>query len=135
MLLAFELARPWEGKGDSHLLSRTSIAWVTASRSASRSPPSRSAYQARNNKIEEIKTEALREVVEMDLRELRQSLGKTQVEMAEATGLTQPELSRMEHRLDYRLSTLRRYVEALGGHLEVTAVVGDKRVNIRTLEG
>jgi predicted transcriptional regulator len=79
-------------------------------------------------KFEEIKAQALQEVVGMDLRELRRSLGKTQLEMAEATGLTQPELSRMERRLDYRLSTLRRYVEALGGHLEVTAVVGDKRV-------
>src|SRR5262245_12806851 len=88
-----------------------------------------------SQKIEEIKAKALQEVVEMDLRELRRSLGKTQVEMAEATGLTQPELSRMERRLDYRLSTLRRYLEALGGHLEVTAVVGDKRVNLRTFEG
>ena len=88
-----------------------------------------------SQKIDEIKAKAVQEVVAMDLRELRQSLGKTQVEVAEATGLTQPELSRMERRLDYRLSTLRRYLEALGGHLEITAVVGDKRVNIRTFEG
>lgn len=88
-----------------------------------------------SQRIEGIKARAMQEVVEMDLRELRQSLEKTQVEMAEATGLTQPELSRMERRLDYRLSTLRRYLGALGGHLEITAVIGKRRVNLRTLGG
>jgi hypothetical protein len=42
--------------------------------------------------------------------------------------MTQAELSRVERREDHLVSTLRRYVEALDGHLEVVAVVGNKRI-------
>jgi hypothetical protein len=34
---------------------------------------------------------------------------------------------------DFRLSTLKRYVEALGGELEVVAAFGDKRVRLRAV--
>ncbi len=68
---------------------------------------------------------------EMSLRELRQLAGATQVDVAKALGIDQGQLSRFERREDRLLSTLRRYVEALGGELEVVAVVGDKRVPLR----
>ncbi len=42
--------------------------------------------------------------------------------------MTQPQLSRVETRRDHLLSTLRRYVEALGGTIEIVAVVKDARV-------
>jgi len=71
-----------------------------------------------------------KELLEMNLAELRKSLGATQVQLAEATGMSQPEISVAEKRSDHLLSTLRRYVEALGGELEVTAVVGGKRVRL-----
>jgi hypothetical protein len=70
------------------------------------------------------------ELVEMNLAELRKELGVTQVEMARAAEMTQGELSRLERRDDHLVSTLRRCVRALGGELEVTAVVGDKRVKL-----
>jgi hypothetical protein len=44
--------------------------------------------------------------------------------------MTQSELSRLERRPDHLVSTLRRYVKALGGELEVTAVLGAKRVKL-----
>lgn len=66
----------------------------------------------------------------MELRELREAAGKTQVEVAAIAEMTQAELSRFERRDDRRVSTLRRYVEALGGELEVVAVLGNKRITI-----
>ena len=70
------------------------------------------------------------EVLEMNLQELRKAVGKTQEELAEVLDLSQGELSQAERREDHLLSTLRRYVEALGGELEVVAHVGDKRVRL-----
>lgn len=71
------------------------------------------------------------ELQEMDLRELREAAGKTQAEMAEALRTVQPEISRLERREDYRLSTLQKYVTALGGSLELVAVFGNRRVRLR----
>ncbi len=68
----------------------------------------------------------------MSLRELRSLAGKTQIELSEAMGMAQSELSRVERREDLRLSTLRRYVESLGAKLEVVATLGDKRIVLRT---
>ena len=62
--------------------------------------------------------------------ELRKALGLTQEEAASGSDMTQSELSRLERRDDHLVSTLRRYVEGLGGELEITAVVGDKRVRL-----
>jgi transcriptional regulator len=70
------------------------------------------------------------ELFAMDLRTMRELLGKTQEEVAEAAKMTQSEISRMERRSDHRLSTLRRLVKALGGDLEVVANFGDKRVKL-----
>lgn len=72
--------------------------------------------------------EVANELLVMDLREIREMAGHTQAALAELTDMTQSELSRLERREDHRLSTLRRFVEALGGELEVVAVFGAKRV-------
>lgn len=56
------------------------------------------------------------------LAELRQSQGKTQREVAETLGVSQANISRIEHEEDVYLSTLRSYAEALGGRLEVNVV-------------
>lgn len=66
----------------------------------------------------------------LTLRGLRQRLDLTQVEVGKSAQMTQPELSRLESRRDHLTSTLRRYVEALGGTLEVNAVFGNRRVKI-----
>ena len=70
------------------------------------------------------------ELLEMSLVELRRELGVTRVDMATAAEMTQAELSKLERRDDHLISTLRRCVRALGGELEITAVVGDKRVKL-----
>ena len=83
--------------------------------------------------LEEIDREVEQELLEMDLRAIRELAGKTQVDVAEATDMTQSEVSRLERRQDVRLSTLKRFVEALGGELEVVATFGDKRVRLRAV--
>jgi predicted transcriptional regulator len=70
------------------------------------------------------------EVASFTLKELRNELEWTQSELAHAADMTQSELSRLESRADHRISTLRRYVEALGGTIEITAVVGGRRVRL-----
>jgi hypothetical protein len=66
------------------------------------------------------------------MRELRAFAGKSQVEVAEAMGVAQAEVSRLEGRADTKLSTIERYVKALGGEVEVVARFGDRslRLNI-----
>lgn len=54
------------------------------------------------------------------LRELRQIAGKAQAEIASALNITQPSVSKIEKQTDMHLSTLRNYVKAVGGELELT---------------
>jgi DNA-binding transcriptional regulator YiaG len=70
------------------------------------------------------------ELLEMDLRALREAAGLTQEELAQRVAVTQSQLSKLERREDFRLSTLRRYVAALGGQLEIIAVVDGKRIHL-----
>ena len=58
---------------------------------------------------------------EHTLQKLRRAQGMTQAAMAEALGIGQDGVSRLEQRSDMRLSTLRGYVEALGGKLSIVA--------------
>lgn len=60
------------------------------------------------------------------LRELRLRRGLTQLEIGSRLGMTQPEVSRLEHRRDVRLSTARSYVRALGGRLVLAARFGER---------
>jgi DNA-binding XRE family transcriptional regulator len=82
-------------------------------------------------KQQEIDRAVQREVLEMRLRELREMAGKTQAEVADALEKVQAEISQFENRPDHMLSTLREYVRALGGKLEVIARFGDKSVQLR----
>jgi DNA-binding XRE family transcriptional regulator len=54
------------------------------------------------------------------LRELRQLAGKGQADIASALNIKQPSVSKIEQQTDMYLSTLRSYVEALGGKLELS---------------
>ena len=58
---------------------------------------------------------------ERTLQELRQAHKLTQKRMAEVLGIGQDSVSRLEQRSDLLISTLRGYVEAMGGRLSLIA--------------
>ena len=68
------------------------------------------------------------------LREIREEQGVTQRELAERMCLTQPTISALESGdLDRSgLATLRSYVEALGGSVEVVATFGNRKLVLST---
>lgn len=74
---------------------------------------------ARRRRIETRAAERIAE--ELALRDLRKALGKTQVEVARRLKISQVTISDTERRGDVMLSTLRKYVGALGGKLELVA--------------
>lgn len=77
---------------------------------AARSPESRARIEAR---VEELRRE-------IALGQLREELNMSQTELARAMGVAQPTLAKMENQdNDPRLSTLKRYVTALGGDISI----------------
>ena len=62
----------------------------------------------------------------MTLSDLRKARDLTQERMAEALEIGQEGVSRLERRSDLLLSTLRSYVEAMGGSLELVATFPDR---------
>jgi hypothetical protein len=53
------------------------------------------------------------------LRMVREGLGRTQEDVARTAQMDQGDISRLEQRDDVKVSTLRRYVRALGGKLDL----------------
>lgn len=74
---------------------------------------------ARRRKIAARAKELIAE--EASLQDLRKAMGKTQVEMAEALGVGQDAISRVEQRVDMLISTLGDHVRVLGGELKLIA--------------
>jgi DNA-binding XRE family transcriptional regulator len=64
------------------------------------------------------------------LAEIRQQLGLTQAQLAEATGLSQARISQIENGDAVGLDTLRAYVVGLGGHLDIVARIGNIQLNV-----
>lgn len=62
------------------------------------------------------------------LRELRQIAGKAQADVATALKIKQPSVSKIEKQADMYLSTLRSYVEAIGGDLELVVRLPERPV-------
>jgi len=67
----------------------------------------------------------------MNLQELREHVRQTQGDVARRASVSQPQLSRVEGRRDHLVSTLRKYVRALGGDVQVIAAIGTKRIVLR----
>ncbi len=80
----------------------------------------------RQKRIEEQGKELIKEYNK--LVEFRKAVGLTQVELAGKMSITQENVSRLEKRSDMHLSTLRKYVEALGGELEILINIPDKKL-------
>lgn len=74
--------------------------------------------------------EAKKKIAEIALQELRQSLNLTQEEVARALDMKQASVSKLENQEDMYISTLSRFVRALGGNLKLVATFPDKEVVI-----
>lgn len=81
------------------------------------SPASKARSDAKHKKLVEA----------VPLAEVRKARELTQQQLAKRLGVNQGEISKMEHRTDMYVSTLRSLLEAMGGGLEVRAVFRDGR--------
>lgn len=80
-----------------------------------------------------LKREAHTELNRIGFGKLRQARQQTQIALAQKLNIPQGSVSRMEKRTDLLLSTLREYVGALGGKLELRAVFPDANFELETL--
>jgi DNA-binding XRE family transcriptional regulator len=64
---------------------------------------------------------------EMTLRELRKAHALTQTAIAGKLRIKQASVARMEQRSDLLLSTLRSYIRAMGGELELVARLPNRK--------
>lgn len=78
------------------------------------------AIEARGNEL------VARVARRMTLGEMRKGRKISQAKMAEALGIGQMQISRLERRKDPRLSTMQRTVAAMGGHLTLIATFPDQ---------
>ncbi|MFP5228769.1 MAG: XRE family transcriptional regulator [Acidobacteriota bacterium] len=70
----------------------------------------------------------------MMLNQLREARQLTQVNLAEVLHINQGAVSMMEKRTDMYVSTLRNYIEAMGGELKITAEFPDGSIQIEQFE-
>ncbi|MCU1341317.1 MAG: Cro-like protein [Candidatus Acidoferrum typicum] len=73
---------------------------------------------------------AMQDLRKMELRDLREALQITQVTLARKLKTTQAAVSRLEKRPGMMVNTLGDYIEALGGRIEVQAVLPGRTVNL-----
>ncbi|MBI4804808.1 MAG: XRE family transcriptional regulator [Desulfovibrio sp.] len=78
------------------------------------------------------KSNLLRE--EMDLAELRKARRLSQEELAQVLSIGQASVAKIEKRTDMYVSTLRRFVEAMGGSLDIVARFPDHSISIKKFE-
>lgn len=79
----------------------------------------------RKKKVEARAAELIAE--EMTLRDVRKALKLTQARVGELLEISQDNVSRIEKRSDMMISTLRSYIQAMGGELHITAKFPHKR--------
>jgi transcriptional regulator with XRE-family HTH domain len=77
---------------------------------------------------------AERLIEEMPLNELRAARKMTQEKLAENLRVKQAAVSKLERRADMYVSTLREFISAMGGELEITARFPDGSVRINQFE-
>ncbi|NJR17795.1 MAG: helix-turn-helix transcriptional regulator [Calothrix sp. CSU_2_0] len=69
-------------------------------------------------------------LLHLTLAELRESLARTQSDVANDMGVGQSALSKIEHQDDIQVSTLSRYIKSLGGNLKIIASFPDEEIVI-----
>jgi DNA-binding XRE family transcriptional regulator len=73
----------------------------------------------------------VKSVVEsVTLNQLRQARSLTQANLASVLGVNQGSVSKMEKRTDMYVSTLRSFIQAMGGQLQIKAVFPEGEVEI-----
>ncbi len=77
--------------------------------------------EERRQRVVERGQELIAEV--LALGQLRKRMAVSQQEMANRLEVSQPAISKLEQQADMQLSTLRNYVEALGGELEIVVTL------------
>lgn len=70
---------------------------------------------------------------DMALAEVRKAMSLTQVDLAEMLHIKQAAVARLENRTDMYISSLRKYITALGGELDIVARFPDGDVHIQNL--
>ena len=81
----------------------------------------------RRLRVDVMKRELL---AERPLHELRRTRALTQRDMAKTLKVNQPAVSKLEQRADVYVSSLRSYIEAVGGELKIVAEFPDGEVPI-----
>jgi DNA-binding XRE family transcriptional regulator len=71
---------------------------------------------------------------QMPLHELRNARRLTQQQLAQTLDMTQAAVSQLEKRTDMYLSTLKNFIEAMGGRLEMYAVFPDGKVELKLVD-
>ena len=92
------------------------------SRAVSRIVPALPARRRNDKSLQEIWLDV------KGLRELRMIAGKAQADIATALRIKQPSVSKVENQTDMYVSTLRAYVEAIGGKLELIVRLPERQV-------
>jgi transcriptional regulator with XRE-family HTH domain len=80
-------------------------------------------------------TKAARLIQVMALNQLRAARTLTQEHLSTILGVEQAAISKLERRTDMYVSTLRHFIEAMGGQLEIRAVFADGDVRITQFQG
>jgi DNA-binding XRE family transcriptional regulator len=78
----------------------------------------------------EVKARSAKLLADLPLEQLRSARHMTQTNLAHVLGVNQSAISKIEKRTDIYLSTLRSYIEAMGGNLEMQAVFPEGAVRL-----
>ena len=81
----------------------------------------------RRRRIKAMKNKLL---ADMPLHELRRARALTQQELAETLNVNQPAVAKLEQRADIYVSSLRSYIEAVGGRLKIIAEFPNGEITI-----
>lgn len=87
--------------------------------------------QERRDKIKTMTKDML---AEMPMHELRRARQLSQEQLADVLDIKQGSVSKLERRTDLYISTLRRYIEAMGGELTLQARFPEGSVTITQLD-
>lgn len=82
--------------------------------------------------VEQRKARKLAEqgLAKIEINQLRETMKMTQTELAQKLKVTQAAISRLEGRSDWHLSTLKDFVHALGGEVEILARFANRTVRL-----